>query len=59
MLMIILTAACIVLAGAFILQEKQENYVPAVILKGAASLCFVLLGALNAPKGYNPQTKRS
>ncbi len=53
MLMIILTAACIVLAGAFILQEKQENYVPAVILKGAASLCFVLLGALNAPKG-NP-----
>lgn len=57
MKMIILTAACIVLAGAFILQEKQENYVPAVILKGAASLCFVLLGVLNAPKGNLMATK--
>ena len=57
MMKIILTAACIVLAGAFILQEKQEHYVPAVILKGAASLCFVLLGVLNAPKGNPMATK--
>ncbi len=57
MMKIILTAACIALACAFMMQEKQEHYVPAVILKGAASLCFVLLGVLNAPKG-NPAASK-
>ena len=28
----------------FIIQEHKEKYVPAVVLKGAASLCFVILG---------------
>ena len=35
---------CLCLASAFIYFEHQEKYVPAVILKGLASLCFVLLG---------------
>ena len=51
MIRILLTAACLILAGCFIQQEHQEHYVPAVILKGLASLCFVLLGVQNAPAG--------
>ena len=35
---------CICFAAAFIYFEHQEKYVPAVVLKGLASLCFVLLG---------------
>ena len=42
--MYFLIPLCICIAVLFILQEKKENYVPAVILKGLASLCFVILG---------------
>ena len=35
---------CLCLAGVFLWQESKKNYVPAVILKGLASLCFVILG---------------
>ena len=34
----------IILQACFIFIEHKEKYVPAVILKGLASLCFVLLG---------------
>lgn len=37
---------CAVLAAAFIVVEHKEKYVPAVVLKGTASLCFVVLGVL-------------
>ena len=42
--MLILIPLCLVLAARFLWQESREKYVPAVILKGLASLCFVLLG---------------
>ena len=40
---------CLVLAALFLYQEGKENYVPAVILKGLASLCFVVLGLICSP----------
>ena len=46
MVNIILCAACVVLAAVFVDQERRQHYLPAVILKGAASLCFVILGIL-------------
>lgn len=46
--MLFLIPLCLILAGAFIWQEKEEKYVNAVILKGTASLCFVILGFLNS-----------
>ena len=45
----VLIILCAVLAGIFLYQESKKKYVPAVILKGAASLCFVILGVLNSP----------
>ena len=42
----ILIPLCLALAGVFLLRERQEKYVPAVVFKGLASLCFVLLGLL-------------
>jgi len=45
--MFFLIPLCLILAGTFIWQEKEEKYVNAVILKGTASLCFVILGFLN------------
>ncbi len=48
MVHIILCAACAVLAAVFVDQERRKNYLPAVILKGAASICFVILGILCA-----------
>ena len=42
--MVILCVLCLCLAGAFLYVEKKEQYVEAVVLKGLASLCFVLLG---------------
>ncbi len=42
--MILYIVLCLCLAAVFIYEEHKENYVPAVILKGLASLCFVLLG---------------
>lgn len=40
--------ACLILAGCFLYVENKKKYLPAVILKGAASLMFVLLGILGA-----------
>ena len=39
---------CLVLAGVFLDAERKKKYDSAVILKGAASLCFVVLGFLLA-----------
>ncbi len=47
--MLLLIPLCLALAGVFLLQESRKKYVPAVVLKGLASLCFVLLGFLAAP----------
>lgn len=43
---IVLIVIGILLQGAFIKVEHKEKYVPAVILKGSASLMFVMLGFL-------------
>ena len=47
--MFLLIPLCLVLAGVFLWQEREEKYVSAVALKGLASLCFVALGALCSP----------
>ena len=44
--MYLLIPLCLCLAAVFLWQESKKNYVPAVILKGLASACFVLLGFL-------------
>ena len=49
MIKYILIPICLVVACLFLMQEKKENYVTAVCLKGLASLCFVLLGILSSP----------
>lgn len=43
---VILILLCAVLVSLFLSKESQEQYVPAVILKGLASLCFVVLGIM-------------
>ncbi len=45
----LLTALCAVLAAVFLRTEAKEQYVTAVILKGLASLCFVIIGILCSP----------
>lgn len=45
-LTIILSLACLAVMALFIKKEHEEKYVPAVILKGCASLCFVILGVI-------------
>ena len=47
--MLILIILCLALAALFLYQEKERKYVPAVVLKGLASLCFVILGLLCSP----------
>ena len=47
--MYFLIPLCLCIMAAFIYMEKQEKYVPAVVLKGLASLCFVVLGLLTSP----------
>ena len=47
--MVLLIPLCLAFAGVFLWTEKQEKYVPAVVLKGLASLCFVVLGLLTSP----------
>ena len=47
--MLFLIPLCLLLAGVFLWKESREEYVPAVVLKGLASLCFVLLGVLCSP----------
>ena len=44
--MYLLIPLCLCLAAVFLWQESKKNYVPAVILKGLASACFVVLGFL-------------
>ena len=43
-----LCAVCLVLAAIFIFVEKRELFLPADIIKGLASLCFVTVGILGA-----------
>ncbi|MBQ5341611.1 MAG: lysoplasmalogenase [Oscillospiraceae bacterium] len=45
----VLCVLCAVLAGIFLYVESRKRYVPAVILKGLASLCFVVIGLLCSP----------
>ena len=47
--MLLLIPLCLAFAGVFLWQELREKYVGAVVLKGLASLCFVLLGVLGSP----------
>ncbi len=47
--MLILIPLCLALAAVFLREESRERYVPAVCLKGLASLCFVILGILCSP----------
>ena len=47
--MLLLIPLCLALAWLFLRQERREKYVPAVLLKGLASCCFVLLGLLASP----------
>ena len=49
MMYYMLIPLCLCLAGCFLWMEKQEKYVPAVVLKGLASICFVILGLLLSP----------
>lgn len=43
-----LCAVCLILAAIFIYIEKKGYYLPADVLKGIASLCFVIVGILGA-----------
>ena len=47
--MLILILLCLALAAVFLWQEKEKKYLPAVVLKGLASLCFVILGLICSP----------
>ena len=47
--MLFLIPLCLALAWLFLRQESRGKYVPAVVLKGLASCCFVLLGLLASP----------
>ena len=51
----LLIPLCLCLAAVFLLQESKKRYVPAVILKGLASACFVILGFLLS--GGSPTAK--
>ena len=44
--MIVFCFLCLLLAGLFVMEENKEKYVAAVVLKGLASLCFVIVGAM-------------
>lgn len=52
---LVLAVLSLLLAAVFIYVEHREKYVPAVVLKGLASLCFVLLGILGKPASAQPQ----
>ena len=45
----VLIVLCAALAVMFLRVESQKKYVPAVVLKGLASLCFVVIGVLCSP----------
>ncbi len=46
MILLVLAVWGMILQGTFIAEESRERYVPAVILKGSASLVFVLIGCI-------------
>ena len=48
-----LTVLCLAVMAAFIYFEKKEKYVLAVVLKGCASACFVVLGVYSSVGGTN------
>ena len=48
----ILIIICAILAGVFLYAESRKQYVTAVVLKGVASLCFVILGITSSPGGH-------
>lgn len=50
MLNVVLSVLCLAIMSVFICVEHKEKYILAVILKGLASACFVLLGILTARK---------
>lgn len=45
---ILLILLCVVFVSSFLYQENKEKFVSAAILKGLASLCFVILGTINS-----------
>ena len=45
----VLPVLCVFLTGLFLYTESRKQYVSAVILKGLASLCFVLIGMFCSP----------
>ena len=47
--MVVLILLCLALAGVFLWREFRKSYIQAVVLKGLASVCFVILGALCSP----------
>ncbi len=46
---------CLAFAGVFLYQEYQKKHSLAVVLKGLASLCFVVLGFLSGRIGKDAQ----
>lgn len=48
-ILIVLLIVCAVLARVFLRAESRGEYVKAVVLKGLASLCFVVIGLVCSP----------
>ena len=51
-MLFVLIILCAVLARIFLISESKEEYVKAVILKGLASLCFVIIGFICSPGSH-------
>ena len=51
-MLFVLLVLCAVLARIFLIEEAKEEYVKAVILKGLASLCFVIIGFMCNPGNH-------
>ena len=51
-MLFVLIILCAVLARIFLVEESKEEYVKAVILKGLASLCFVIIGFICNPGNH-------
>lgn len=51
-----LIAAGFIIQACFIAVEHKKKYVAADILKGTASLIFVIIGFMGLKKGFNPET---
>ena len=54
----LLCTVCLVIAVLLLFREREGDYVQAVLLKGLASLCFVILGILCARHVGWPQTAK-